>query len=75
MSNTIGEIKALYRDIKNKKQLKILVGEEFGISPLSVANHWFSNHWAIPEKKQERVLLLLEHAKFKEDKGQEFWKQ
>lgn len=61
-------IKRDYAKIKDKKKFIEAVAGYFHMSPLSVRNHWFSNHWAIPEKKQERCHLYIEHWLVKEAK-------
>ena len=57
--------------VNKKPDLHKRLGKEFGISPISVKNHWFNkNYYSIPEGKsggtQKRVLsIVVEELKVK----------
>ena len=65
----LDQIKANYKIVRNKNKFIRELAEYFHMSPLSIRNHWFSNHWAIPEYKQERCLLFLENYLHKQSKN------
>ena len=53
--------KNLFTNINDKQSFIMLCADEFGIKPISIRNNWFSGFWSIPDKHQERVLVLLQN--------------
>lgn len=57
----IANIKALYKQIKGKRDFIEYAAAYFGLKPTSIRNHWVGNFWQIPETKQEEMVTLMQN--------------
>ena len=59
----ITKMMELWKELKNdgtKTRLIIKCAKEFGKSPNTIHNHWFSRFWQVPEEYQLRVIEIFE---------------
>lgn len=57
----IDNIQKLYGSIDDKSGFVSAIAHEFGIKPLSIRNNWFGSIPCIPEKHEDRLLVLLQN--------------
>ena len=53
-------IKALFEQVENKKEVVMYLSGHFKLRPSSVRSNWFSNYYAVPEKYQKEVVTILQ---------------
>jgi len=61
-------IKNLYNEINNKKELTLLVADHFSLNPLSVRNNWFGGFYQVPVKHQGRLITIMQNFQKVESK-------
>ena len=54
-------IKNLYNEINNKKELTLLVADHFELNPRSVQCNWFSGFYQVPLKHQGRLITIMQN--------------
>ncbi len=58
----IENIKQLYAQITHKTKFIQIVADDLALSPRYLQNHYFGGFWSIPEKHQDRIIVLMQNT-------------
>ena len=61
-TESLENIKELYKQVEHQKVFIELLSREFNLAPLSIRNNWFSSFYSIPQKHHKRLTELLQRT-------------